>query len=164
MPIYEFYCSECNTVFNFYSKTVNTSKKPNCPGCGKKKMERMLSAFAMTGKAVEPGPGGDLPIDEAKMERAISSLASEAGNIKENDPRQAAKLMRKFSDMTGLELGPGLKNAMNRLEAGEDPEKIEAEMGDLGSGEEEPFILPDKKSGKGLKKLPPRHDKTLYEL
>ena len=164
MPIYEFYCSGCNTVFNFFSKTVNTRKKPVCPGCGKSKLEKMFSAFAMTGKAVESAPGGDLPIDEAKMERAISSLAGEAANINENDPRQAAKLMRKFSDMTGLELGGGMKNAMDRLEAGEDPQKIEAEMGDLCNGQEDPFILPDRKSGKVAKKQQPRHDKTLYEM
>ena len=27
MPIYEFYCPDCNTLFNFFSRTINTSKK-----------------------------------------------------------------------------------------------------------------------------------------
>ena len=30
MPIYEFFCPDCNTVFSFYSPTVNTRKIPLC--------------------------------------------------------------------------------------------------------------------------------------
>jgi hypothetical protein len=40
-------------------------------------------------------------------------------------------------------------------------------MGALMNGEEEPFILPDKKGNKGRKgagKPPPCRDKTLYEM
>ncbi|MDP3283707.1 MAG: zinc ribbon domain-containing protein, partial [Desulfobacterales bacterium] len=33
MPIYEFYCQDCNTIYNFFSKSVNTKKSPNCPMC-----------------------------------------------------------------------------------------------------------------------------------
>jgi len=35
MPIYEFYCEDCNTLFNFFSRTVNTDKQPPCPRCRK---------------------------------------------------------------------------------------------------------------------------------
>jgi hypothetical protein len=68
----------------------------------------MVSRFAVTAKSKNSGDDSgmpDLPIDEAKMERAIESLASEAENINEDDPRQAADLMRKLSNMTGLKLG-----------------------------------------------------------
>ena len=27
MPIYEFFCPDCNTVFNFYSPTVNPGRR-----------------------------------------------------------------------------------------------------------------------------------------
>ena len=50
------------------------------------------------------------------------------------------------------------------MESGEDPEKIEAEMGDLLEGED-PFELPEKKGN--VDKLPraaPRRDETLYDL
>ncbi|MEW5908846.1 MAG: zinc ribbon domain-containing protein, partial [Thermodesulfobacteriota bacterium] len=95
---------------------------------------------------------------------AMSLLAGEAEKINENDPRQAANLMRKLTDMTGMELGPGMQEALTRMENGEDPEQIEAEMGDLLEGDE-PFILPGKKGkkGKGAKRLPDRDD-TLYDL
>ena len=131
MPIYGFYCGDCHMIFNFLSKTINTSKRPSCPKCGKGPLDRQVSAFAMTGKAKEEGGPDDLPIDENRMERAMETLAGEAENIKEDDPRQAADLMRKFSNMTGIEFGKGMQEALNRMEAGEDPEKIEEEMGDV---------------------------------
>jgi hypothetical protein len=107
----------------------------------------------------------DMPmpdLDESKMEQAMNVLAREAEHLDENDPRQAANLMRKLTDMTGLNLGPGMEEALKRMEAGEDPEEIEAEMGDL-LGEEEPFSLKDKPSGRS-KKPPPLKDDTMYYL
>ncbi|MGD9182690.1 MAG: zinc ribbon domain-containing protein, partial [Desulfobacterales bacterium] len=99
-----------------------------------------------------------------KMEKAMQMLAGEADKINEDDPRQAANLMRKLSDMTGLELGPGMSEALKRMEAGEDPDAIEAEMGDLLE-EEDPFLLPDKKEGaKRTRKSPPLRDDKLYDL
>ena len=82
-----------------------------------------MSAFAFTGKAKESEDGEDLPFDEGKMEKAMQMLAGEADRIDENDPRQAANLMRKLSDMTGLKLGPGMDEALQRMEKGEDPEQ-----------------------------------------
>ncbi len=164
MPIYEFYCEDCNTIFNFFSKSVNTTKKPKCPQCKTATLSRQMSAFAFTGKAKEDGELADLPFDESKMEKAMQMLAGEAENINEDDPRQAANLMRKLTDMTGLELGPGMQEALKRMEAGEDPDAIEAEMGDLLEGEE-PFALPETKgTAKRTKRPAPKRDETLYDL
>jgi len=164
MPIYEFYCEDCNTIFNFFSKSVNTRKKPKCPKCKTRTLTRQMSPFAFTGKATEDSEMDDLPFDESKMERAMQMLAGEAENMNEDDPKQAANLMRKLTDMTGLELGPGMQEALQRMEGGEDPEQIEAEMGNLLE-EEEPFILPDKKGGGGKAKRPaPTKDDKLYDL
>lgn len=164
MPIYEFYCKDCHTIFNFFSKTVNTSKRPNCPKCKTKKLSKQMSAFAFTGKAKEQSDMDDLPFDESKMEQAMNMLSGEADKINEDDPRQAANLMRKLTDMTGMRLGSSMEEALSRMESGEDPEQVEAEMGDLLEGEE-PFILPGKK-GKNFKAKPaaPFRDDTLYDL
>ncbi len=162
MPIYEFFCNDCNTIFNFFSRTINTTKVPGCPKCDNPALSRQVSLFAVTGRAKEEGDMDDLPIDESKMEKAMEILGREAENINEEDPRQAANLMRRMSDMTGLKLGPGMEEALARMERGEDPDRIEAEMGDLLEGEE-PFILPGKKGGPGIRR-PPRRDETLYDL
>ena len=165
MPIYEFSCKQCHTIFNFFSRTVNTEKVPKCPRCKTPTLERKMSMFARTGKAEENNAGmDDLPLDESKMEKAMHMLEKEAGQINEDDPRQAANLMRRLSDMTGIQLGDGMNEALNRLENGEDPDSIEAEMGDLLENED-PFILPETK-GKPLKSQPvtPHVDETLYDL
>ena len=106
----------------------------------------------------------DFPIDESKMEKAMSMLAREADGLNEEDPKQAANLMRKLSDMTGLKLGPGMDEALARMEKGEDPEQLEAEMGNLLENED-PFILPDKKGNRTrIRRREPFKDETLYDL
>ncbi|MBC8316378.1 MAG: zinc ribbon domain-containing protein [Desulfobulbaceae bacterium] len=159
MPIYEFYCSECNTLFNFFSRRINTTKQPLCPKCNQT-LQRQMSTFATIGKATESSDDFPLDIDESQMEKVLAGLAGEAGNINEDDPRQMANLMRKFSDQTGLSLGDGMEEALARMEAGEDPDKIEQEMGDILENED-PF---GKKTKKSTKRSRPLIDETLYEL
>jgi hypothetical protein len=122
-----------------------------------------MSIFARVSGGKEEGAVDDIPpIDEAKMEKAMAMLAGEADKMNEDDPRQAAMLMRKLSDATGLQLGAGMEEALSRMERGEDPEKIEQEMGDLLEGEE-PFMF-GQKTRKGSRKVAPKIDETLYDL
>jgi putative FmdB family regulatory protein len=164
MPIYEFYCGCCNTIYNFFSKTINTEKIPRCPRCKKVKLKRQMSLFAkISGDKSEAAVDNAMPpFDEAKMEKAMAMLTREAEHLNEDDPRQAAELMRKLSDATGVKLGPGMEEALRRLEKGEDPEKIEQEMGDLLESEE-PFII-DAKGNKLTRMKKPQLDETLYDL
>ena len=164
MPIYEFYCQRCNTIYKFFSRTVNTEKIPDCPSCQDVKLQRTMSTFAtLSRRGDESAADGELPdIDETRLEKAMAMLSREADNINEDDPRQAANLMRKLSDATGLKMGPGMEEALSRLERGEDPEQIEAEMGDLLEGDD-PFIMGSKSSPSSQKKKP-RRDDTIYDL
>jgi hypothetical protein len=105
----------------------------------------------------------DLPFDESQMERAMQMLASETDKINEDDPKQAANLMRKLSDMTGIKLGDGMDEALRRMEKGEDPEQVEAELGDIL--EEDPFSLSGKKGTRSrTQRKEPFKDETLYDL
>ncbi|MBW1997938.1 MAG: zinc ribbon domain-containing protein [Deltaproteobacteria bacterium] len=162
MPVYEFYCKSCHMIFEFYSSTINTEKRPRCPRCNRPRLERKMSLFS---SPTHRGEDDELPVpdmDEAKMERAMNVLAREAEHMDENDPRQAANLVRKLSDVAGLNLGPGMEEALHRMEAGEDPEQIEEEMGDLLE-EEEPFTFKDK-SPRPTRRKPPKKDEKLYDL
>ncbi len=167
MPVYEFYCSDCHVIFNFLAKRVNTEKRPACPRCSRPDLERQVSLFAISkGRKEGDGEEGLADLDDDRMERAMMELAAEAEGLDENDPRQAARLMRKLYQATGMEVGGGMEEAIRRMEAGEDPDAIEAELGDVMEAED-PF------GGQGAKRglrslrnryLRPRVDETLYEL
>ena len=149
MPIYEFACPKCRRIYSFLSKRVAPDRLPVCPKCGYKKMSKQVSRFAMTRKLVEPTarPGaepGDPPmpdLDDPRVERAMMELERDMEHLDENNPRHMAHMMKKMKDL----MPPGsvpkeLDVAIQRLEAGEDPEKIEADMGDvlgdfMGGGE-----------------------------
>ena len=52
-------------------------------------------------------------------------------DIDENDPRSLGRMMRQMADEVGEDMGPEFDEVVGRLEAGEDPEKIEQSMPDL---------------------------------
>ena len=163
MPIYEFYCNDCNTIFNFFSRRINTSTVPDCPKCSRT-LKKLLSSFATVGRAREPGEDEMPPgFDEARMEKALGELAREAEKMNEDDPRAMAGLMRRFSEKTGLALNENMEKALSRLEAGEDVEQIEKEMGDILAGDDAlPFEF--KQNVRGSRPKIPVHDETLYEM
>ncbi len=163
MPIYEFYCDHCNVIFNFFSRRIDTSTIPACPRCGSEGLERRVSSFATIGKAREKSDDPLAGLDESRMERAFESLMREAEGMNEEDPRQMAALMRKFTEKTGISLGGSMEEAISRLEAGEAPEEVERDMGDL-LGQDEDFSLDALKRKVATGRKMPVHDETLYEL
>lgn len=140
MPIYEFACPKCRRIYSFLSKRVNPDRLPVCPRCGNKKLKKEISRFAMmrslkAPSAQPPGdadgpPGSDL--DDPRIERAMLEMERDMEHLDENNPKHMAHLMRKMKDlMPAGTLPKELDVAIKRLEAGEDPEKIEADMGDI---------------------------------
>jgi putative FmdB family regulatory protein len=140
MPIYEFACPKCRRIFSFLSKRMNPDRLPTCPKCGNKKLKKEISRFAMTRGLKEPtaAPPSDeggppMPdMDDPRMERAMMEMERDMEHLDENNPKHMAHMMKKMKDL----MPPGtmpkeLDVAIKRLEAGEDPEKIEADMGDV---------------------------------
>jgi putative FmdB family regulatory protein len=161
MPIYEFYCDACHTIFNFFSRTVNTTKIPSCPRCGRA-LQRRASLFSCIDPSREDNRDvEDLPIDESRLAEGMQKLEREVDRLNEDNPKEAARMLRKFSDMTGIRFNDMFQKAISRLESGESPEEIEQDMGDALESED-PFIFEAAKR-KAAKK-PPAKDDTLYEL
>lgn len=140
MPIYEFACPKCRVIFNFLSKRVDPERLPVCPKCGNKNMSRQMSSFAMPRGLKEPsaapeteGEDGPMPdMDDPRVMRAMSEMERDMEHLDENNPKHMAHMMRKMKDI----LPPGtmpkeMDIAIKRLESGEDPEKIEEDMGDV---------------------------------
>ena len=166
MPIYEFYCADCHTVFSFLSKTIDTAKRPACPRCRRPDLERRISRFAISkGRSQGPPRENERPdLDETRMEQVMEELSREANGIDENNPRQMAQVMRKLYESSGMPLDKRFEEAIRRMEAGQSPEKIEAEMGDLFEADE---AAPGESGGLRslVRKLqPPQVDETLYDL
>jgi len=142
MPIYEFACPKCRRIFSFLSKRVEPDRLPVCPKCGNKRLTKEVSRFAMTKglkePAASPGDAGEVggppmpDLDDPRVERAMMEMERDMAHLDENNPKHMAHMMRKMKDL----MPPGsvpkdFDVAIKRLEAGEDPEKIEADMGDV---------------------------------
>jgi len=141
MPIYEFACPKCRRIYSFLSKRVNPDRLPVCPKCGNKTMSKRVNRFAMSRKFKEPAAKtetetGDEPpmpdLDDPRVERAMMEMERDMEHLDENNPKHMAHMMKKMKDL----MPPGsmpkeMDIAIKRLEAGEDPEKIEADMGDV---------------------------------
>lgn len=158
MPIYEFYCAGCHRVFNFLSRGIDTGRRPNCPRCDRKRLPRQASAFAVsTGRrGTHDAAPGQLDVDESAVERSVASLARGAERIDENDTRAISRLMSGFYQGSGMPMGDGMREAVQRMAAGEDVERIEADLGEALDAED------PAPSRRGLH--PPVVDDELFEF
>lgn len=169
MPIYEFYCPEKNTVYQFLARTLgNRDRVPRCPDGEGLTMERRVSRFAIIGKAKEESDDPFEGIDESKMEALMADMEKSMEGLDEDnpDPRHLGHFMRKMTDLMGDKTPPELREIVKRLESGEDPEKLESEFGDLAGDEEG---ASDALFSQVLKKIrghraQPVRDPKLYEL
>ena len=126
MPIYEYGCYDCRKRVSVFFRTLARaqSQEPECPNCKSHNLKRLMSKVSTVRS------------EETRME----SLA-DPGNLaalESGDPRELARLMRRMEsemgDEMGEEMGGEFEEVVGRLEAGEDPESIEASMDGGGSG------------------------------
>jgi putative FmdB family regulatory protein len=134
MPIFEYLCRRCNTIFQFLIRDSSRDHDPSCPRCGTGGLERVMSTFSTSRK-------GSPDVADVADDPVLAGMD-------EDDPRSMARAIRHMADEMGEDLGPELEEAISRLEAGEDPEDIEREL--EGSG----FV-----GGEGA----PGRDPGLYE-
>lgn len=167
MPIYEFYCRDCHTIYNFFARRVDTETIPKCPKGKRHRLRRQMSRFAISsGRADTGGPEGpEMDFDDEKMEQAMMQMAGEFDNVNEDDPRAMARMMRKLMDTTGMQMGSGMEEAIRRMEAGEDPDQVEEELGDVLEAED-PFASGENKLSGLRRRLTeaPNVDPEVYDM
>jgi hypothetical protein len=185
MPIYEYYCPDNHTIYQFYAKTLAQSRTiPRCPDNPKFRLKKLVSAFAVTkrGKKDEsaetkPAPDATDPSEDARMEAAMGAMEKEFSSVDENDPRAMARMMRRMSDLTGEKIDGEMEEVVRKLEEGADPESLEEQLGGDTPGEPDPYgdemgmggEPPAPKDPKEprhrfkVRRLPPRRDPKLYD-
>ncbi len=137
MPIYEFLCRDCNRIFSFHSFKVDTSKVPICPKCGAEDLLRTPSSFGISAKTGgESAQGAEGPdLDDPRLEAEMMRFAAEMEHLDENDPKAMARAVRKMTELAGEPVTPAMEEMIRRLESGEDPDRIEEDLGDALDGE-----------------------------
>ena len=167
MPIYEFFSPDTNKVYSFFARSLAQGKKtPRCPDKPGARMERVISRFAVTGRASEKK---DSPPDAAdpRMERVMAEMQSEMAGIDEGnpDPKALGRMMRKMTEATGQPMPKEMDQMIRRMEAGEDPEKLEEEFGDAFEGMDMPGEENAGETGAQRHALrKPARDPALYEM
>ncbi len=170
MPIYEFFSPDTNRIYSFFARSLaEGGNTPKCPDDPKARMERMLSRFAVTGRNKEaPGTSSENASD-SRVEGALAEMEREmAGLDADNpDPRHLGRMMRKMADLTGQKMPETMRTMIERLERGEDPEKLEEEYGESldNMAEELPEeATEEKKILSRLRPKGPTRDPKLYEM
>ena len=172
MPIYEFYSPDTNRIYSFFARSLaQGALTPRCPDNPQARMERMISGFAVTGRAKEKADSSpESDSLDPRMERVMAEMESEMSSMNEDnpDPRQLGRLMRKMSEATGQRMPEAMEQMIQRLEQGEDPEKLEEEFGDslenLGEDFLENQTSEEKPSASRLSRSRPTRDPALYEM
>jgi len=184
MPIYEYYCPDNHTVYQFYAKTLAQGQRvPRCPDNPAFRMQKVVSAFAVTGRhKAEPAAGAAAPADpgadDPRMEAALGAMEREFAGVDENDPKAMARMMRRMAEVTGEKLDGEMEEVVRKLEEGADPDSLEDQLGGETPGD------PDDPYGEGppppagetaaqkearhrfraRRRLPPRRDPKLYDF
>lgn len=105
MPIYEYECAKCRRRTSVLTLRVSEKVDAVCEHCGSSKLSRLMSRFAMPKS------------EEARLE-ALSD-PSTFGDLDENDPKSAARVMRRLGKEMGDEMGgPEMDQAIEELESG----------------------------------------------
>ena len=110
MPIYEYLCRDCNTIFQFLVRVTSTHSPPLCPECGSGPMDRVMSSFSLSRASSSQDDFQDLE------------------GLDTEDPREMARSVRRMAEEMGEELEPEVRHALERLEAGEDPDSVERDL------------------------------------
>jgi putative FmdB family regulatory protein len=135
VPIYEYRCQACRRKSSIFFKTIALASEVrtndlNCPRCGKQDLQRLFSRFAVGRSATSEG-------------EEIYDFDRMMAGVDPDDPKSVAQWARRMGHESGFdeELGPEFGEALDRIEAGEDPESVMTEldpnMGGSGTGEGE---------------------------
>lgn len=125
MPIYEYRCGGCGRKVSIFFRSFSAVGGATCPRCGSADLTRLVSQVAV----LRRGGDGDSNLGSDSDDLDPTDMLA---GLDENDPRSVARWARRMSAEMGEPLEPEFEEALDRIEAGEDPEKVMNEVGDEG--------------------------------
>lgn len=58
MPIFDFFCNNCNKTFERFVSSFNNIEAVQCPHCGSREIKKMLSGFNCSSTGIFGRKGG----------------------------------------------------------------------------------------------------------
>jgi len=122
MPLYDYFCKDCQKRFDIFMTYAEYGSRPvTCPHCQGGNVRRRIPRVRV---AKSEASRFDSMAGDFSDPAAIAGL--------ENDPQTMGRVMRKMGKEMGEELPPEFNEVVDRLEKGQSPEDIEKELPDLG--------------------------------
>ncbi len=100
MPIYEYYCQPCNTIFSFFTRKIGTKESPACPRC-QGELQRRVSMFSFKDTSNPKKDISHLPLPDKSMEEGMHKLAREVEKLRDTDPAAKERLLKRFTEISG---------------------------------------------------------------
>ena len=120
MPLYEFRCLDCKRRFEARLSYEEYGQKAiQCAHCQSERVQRRISRVRVAKS------------EESRLESLADPAQLEG---LDEDPQALARMMRTMSGQLGEEMPAEFDEVVNRLEAGQSPEEIDAALPDLGEG------------------------------
>jgi len=122
MPIYDYYCLNCQKRFDVFMTYAEYGTKPvTCPHCQSGHVRRRVPRVRVAKS------------EESRMDSLAGDFSDPSAMAGlENDPQAMGRMMRKMGKEMGEEMPPEFDEVVDRLEKGQSPEDIEKELPDLG--------------------------------
>ena len=123
MPTYEYRCNACGRRVALFYKTYAEYDETThiCPRCGSTSLTRLISRVAISRSPLSRLFSGGDDVDDSVLD-----------DLDDSDPRTMGRMLREMSSEVGEDMGPEFEEVVGRLERGESPDDIEADMPDLG--------------------------------
>jgi putative FmdB family regulatory protein len=115
MPTYDFICNACQQRFDLFLSFSEYGTKPvHCTHCGSDNVRRRMTKVRIAKS------------EDSRMESMANGITSL--DALENDPQALGKMMRQMGNEMGEDLPTEFNEVVDRLEAGQSPEEIEASI------------------------------------
>ena len=109
MPIYEYKCADCERLTSVLTRTVDSKVDAECKHCGSKKLQKVLSKFAVHRSE------GDVIRDFGSEPRRIEDY---------KDPRQIGRWAERKFDEFGMDMPQEARQMIDAAREGDFPDPV----------------------------------------